>query len=141
MEKKYEWSLLILRVVLGLSFFVHGLDKFQSGIGNIAGWFGSIGLPEFLAYVVATIELVGGIALILGLGTRVIASLFALLMLGAFITVKLPIGFLGNGQMAGYELDLAFFTMSVALILSGSHLYALDQKIFTNNKKDNSHVA
>ncbi|EGL84197.1 DoxX family protein [Caldalkalibacillus thermarum TA2.A1] len=133
MSKRYEWSLLILRVVLGLSFFVHGLVKFQSGLSNIAGWFSSIGLPGFLAYVVAIVELAGGIAMILGIGTRVVAFLFAFIMIGAIFTVKISAGFLGNEQMAGYELDLAFLAMSVALLISGSRLYALDQLFQSRN--------
>ena len=36
---------LIIRIVLGVTFFAHGLAKFQSGIDNVAGWFTSIGLP------------------------------------------------------------------------------------------------
>ncbi|MDQ0338811.1 putative membrane protein YphA (DoxX/SURF4 family) [Caldalkalibacillus uzonensis] len=130
MSKRYEWSLLILRVVLGLSFFVHGLVKFQSGINNIAGWFSSIGLPGFLAYVVAIIELAGGIAMILGIGTRLVAFLFTFIMIGAIFTVKMSAGFLGNEQMAGYELDLTFLAMSIALLISGSRLYSLDQVLF-----------
>lgn len=86
----------------------HGVAKFQGGIGNIAGWFQSIGIPGSMAYVVATIELVGGIALILGLGTRIVSAILAIILLIATFKVKLAVGFLGNGQMAGYELDLAF---------------------------------
>jgi len=127
MDKKYEVSALILRVVLGFSFFMHGLVKFQSGIGNIVGWFESIGLPGFLAYGVALVELVGGIALILGLFSRVFAGLFAFIMMGAIVKVKLAAGFLGNGQMSGYELDVAFLAMSIILALFGSKLYAVDQ--------------
>ena len=80
---KIEVSTFLLRIVLGISFFVHGLVKFQGGIGNIAGWFDSMGIPGFLAYVVGTIELVGGIALILGLGTRIVSALLAIIMIGA----------------------------------------------------------
>lgn len=70
MKNKFEVSTLILRVILGGSFFIHGLVKFQGGIENIAGWFDSIGLPGALAYVVAFVEMVGGLALIIGFGTR-----------------------------------------------------------------------
>ena len=45
MMKKIEVSTLILRLVLGVTFFVHGLVKFQGGIENIVGWFDAIGLP------------------------------------------------------------------------------------------------
>lgn len=130
MQNKYEISMLILRVVLGLSFLVHGVSKFQGGIGNTAGWFGSIGIPSFFAYVVAFVEVVGGIALILGLFTRVVSVIMAVIMIGAVLKVKWSVGFLGNGQMAGYELDLAFLAMAVALAVAGSKAYALDQMIF-----------
>lgn len=129
MENKYEVSTLILRIVLGISFFIHGISKFQGGIENTAGWFGSIGLPGFLAYAVAIIEVAGGIALVLGLFTRIVSIIFVLLMVGAVVKVKLAAGFLGNGQMAGYELDLAFLAMAVSIAITGSKAYALDSII------------
>lgn len=130
MEKRYEWSLLILRVVLGITFLIHGLAKFQGGIENTAGWFESMGLPGFLAYAVALLEVAGGVALAAGLGTKVVSGLLVLLMLGAIAKVKASVGFLGNGQMAGSELDLAFLAIALALFISGSKLYALDQLLF-----------
>ncbi len=138
MENKHEISALILRLVLGISFFIHGLVKFQGGIENTVGWFGSIGLPGFLAYGVALIEVVGGLALVLGLFTRVVSSLFVLLMAGAIIKVKLAAGFLGNGQMAGYELDLAFLAIAVSIAVTGSKVFALDQFIFKGQKKEST---
>jgi putative oxidoreductase len=134
MSNKFEVSTLILRVVLGLTFFVHGLVKFQGGIENTVGWFASIGLPGALAYAVAILELVGGIALIVGLGSRVISGLMALLMLGATLKVKLAGGFLGAGQGAGYELDLALMAMAVVIAINGSKLFALDQVVFKKQK-------
>lgn len=124
--KRVEAGTLILRIVLGITFFVHGLSKFQTGLGNVAGFFESMGLPGFLAYIVATIELVGGIALIIGLGTRIFSLLLGLIMIGAIITVKGAAGFMGNGKSAGYELDLALLAMSVFLALCGSGMFALD---------------
>jgi putative oxidoreductase len=127
MGNKYEVGTLILRVILGISFFVHGYVKFAGGIENIVGWFASIGLPGALAYVVAVIELVGGLALIIGLGSRVVSALLALVMAGAIFTSKLAVGFLGNGTGAGWELDLAFLAMAVVIALNGSKLLAVDQ--------------
>ncbi|OLN21244.1 oxidoreductase [Domibacillus antri] len=124
MSGKNEAGALILRVTLGIIFFVHGLVKFQGGIGNTAGWFDSIGLPGFLAYIVATVELVGGIALILGIGTKVVSALLALILIGATLKVKLAAGFLGNGQVAGYEFDLALLAIAVYLVLNGSKLFS-----------------
>ena len=130
MENKYEVSALILRVILGVSFFLHGLAKFQGGLVNTAGWFDSIGIPSFLAYVVAFIELVGGIAMVVGFGTRIAAGLFVIIMFGAIFTVKISAGFMGNGQMSGFELDLAFLGMALSLAISGSKAYALDHLLF-----------
>ncbi|WP_087974693.1 DoxX family protein [Oceanobacillus rekensis] len=131
---KQEIGKVILRVILGLTFFIHGLSKFQGGISNTVGYFDSLGIPGFLAYAVAFIELVGGIAVILGIGTRVIALLFAVIMAGAIITAKIPAGFLGNGQMAGYELDLVLLAMSIFFILADKSALALDNKLFTSDK-------
>ena len=143
MIKKQEISTLIVRVVLGLTFFIHGLVKFQGGIENTAGWFASIGIPSFMAYVVAVIELVGGFALIIGLGSRVVSALLALVMLGAIFKAKLSLGFLGNGQMAGYELDVALLVMAVSIAITGSKLYAVDQFIFKGqeNKSETNKAA
>lgn len=127
MTKKYEFAALVLRLILGITFFVHGFAKFQMGLGNVGGWFSSLGIPGFMGYVVAVIEFFGGIALILGLGTRIVAALLALVMIGAIITVKLSVGFLGDGQMAGSELDLALFAMAISLLITGSPLYSIDR--------------
>lgn len=123
----------IMRIVLGLIFAVHGLQKFQGGISNIAGYFESLGIPGFLAYVVAIIELVGGILIILGFGTRIIGTLLAIVMIGATITAKLDIGFIGANGLAGYELDLALAAMAVFFAFAGADKYSVDQVIA--NKK------
>ncbi|MFP5108079.1 DoxX family protein [Neobacillus sp. C211] len=141
MLNKFEASTLILRVMLGITFFVHGLVKFQGGIENIVGWFDSIGLPGALAYVVASVEMIGGTALVLGLGSRIVSALLALLMIGATIKVKLAIGFLGNGQMAGYELDLALMAMAVFIAINGSKMFALDQLIFKGQKEETTSIS
>jgi uncharacterized membrane protein YphA (DoxX/SURF4 family) len=121
MKRREDIGLLLLRVVLGLVFLVHGRAKFQGGIEKTVGFFATLGLPGFLAYVVAVIELVGGLLMILGLGTRVISALFALVMLGAILTAKLSAGFLG-----GYELDFMLLAASVCLLLAGSTMWACD---------------
>ena len=127
---KLNVTTFLLRIVLGISFFVHGFVKFQGGIENTVGWFDSIGIPGFLAYVVASVELVGGAALILGLGTRIVSALLALIMVGAILKSKLAIGFLGTPEMAGYELDLAFLVIAIFLAVNGSKLWSLDEALF-----------
>lgn len=130
MLKKHEAAATVLRVILGATFLIHGAAKFQGGIGNTVGFFESLGLPGFSAYIVALIELVGGIAMVLGVGTRIISILFAIVLAGAVVKVKLAGGFLGNGQMAGYELDLSLLAISIFLAITNKSLFALDNVIF-----------
>lgn len=127
--KKGEVGLFIVRIVLGITFLFHGLDKFQSGLATIAEHFASLGLPGFFAYVVAALELIGGIAMIFGIWTRVVSVLFALLMLGAILTVKLPEGFID-----GFELDVILLAISIQLTISGSSFLSLDQAIIDSKK-------
>lgn len=118
-KRYYEWSMLVLRVSLGAIFLAHGLQKI-SGFEGIVKWFGSIGLPAILAYVVTAIETLGGAFLILGLFTRTAAAGILFVMLGAIFSVKISKGFIG-----GYEFDVSLLAMSVALILSGSNTFSL----------------
>ena len=70
-----------------------------------------------LAYGVATVELVGGLLLILGLGVRYIGLLFALVMVGAIVKVKWSAGLLGDGKI-GFELELALLAMGAYLFVA-----------------------
>lgn len=79
-------------------FFIHGVSKFQGGIGNTAGFFDSLGIPGFVAYIVASIELIGGLAVILGLGTRIVSVLFVVIMAGRFSRLNYLLVFLETGK-------------------------------------------
>jgi putative oxidoreductase len=116
----------IVRILLGVIFIMHGIAKFKMGMGNVSGWFLSIGLPGMLAYVVAYLELIGGVALIVGFLTRYISIAYILLMLGAIIVVKLPMGLLGDGQAAGFELELALMMIALALTAEPLKGWGLD---------------
>ncbi|WP_298786394.1 DoxX family protein [uncultured Marinococcus sp.] len=121
--KNMEAGLLILRVVTGVIFLAHGADKLLNGMGASAASFGSMGMPDGTAYAVAVIEAAGGVLLILGLLTRVVAGLFALIMLGAIVTVKWQQGLIG-----GFELDLLLMAASIHLALTGSRMLALKKR-------------
>ena len=62
-------------------------------------------------------------------------------MIGATVKVKLSLGFLGNGQMAGYELDLALLAMAAYLAINGSKLLSMNQLITQKDSKDFTKVA
>ncbi|WP_424767883.1 DoxX family protein [Paenibacillus sp. sgz302251] len=124
---------IIMRVVLGIIFVFHAVDKFQMGLSNVEGWFSSIGIPGFLAYIVTFVELIGGIMLIVGLFTRYVSVLLIAILIGAIVTVKLSVGLLGNGQMAGYELDLGFILVLLYLVVADQTRISVDR--FIKNKR------
>lgn len=130
-KRYYEWSMLVIRVALGTIFLAHGLQKI-AGFDGIVIWFGSMGLPAVLAYIVTTIETVGGAFLILGLFTRIAATGIMFVMLGAIFSVKISKGFIG-----GYEFDVSLLAAAMALILSGSNTYALGN-VFSSPKASSS---
>ncbi|MHA4316049.1 DoxX family protein [Bacillus cereus] len=130
LSNKNELSFFIIRLVLGLTFFAHGLRKFQDGINNTENFFNSLGIFDWLAYPVAILELVGGILVILGLGTRIISTLFSLLMAGAIITVKFDQGFIG-----GYEFDLLLLAVSLFFVVNNSQSISLDKFLSNRNNK------
>ncbi|MET1179083.1 DoxX family protein [Peribacillus simplex] len=137
---KQEIGTFLLRVMLGTSFFMHGLSKFKGGLDNTAGWFQSIGIPGFMGYVVGIIELVGGIALIIGLGTRIISALLVFIMAGAIVYVKFPAGFMGNGEGTGYELDLVLMIIALHLVMNGSRFLSIDSKLPNLKKGQDSEM-
>lgn len=126
--EKQQLATLLLRIMLGASFLIHGLSKFQGGVDNTAAWFDSIGLPGGLAYVVAIIEVLGGILMILGIATRYVAIAFVAIMLGAIFSVKAANGFLGNDQGTGYELELVLAVMAIYFVLAPFNVYSFTRK-------------
>jgi putative oxidoreductase len=127
----------ILRVVVGFLFAAHGWQKYaQFTIAGTQGAFAQMGVPaaELLAPIVATLELVGGIALILGLATRPIAALLALDMIGAIVLVHASAGVFV--EAGGFELVLMLGTAALAVSLVGPGKLSLDSVLFgrTNSK-------
>jgi putative oxidoreductase len=120
-----------LRIVLGFLFAAHGWQKFNEWtIAGTQASFVKMGVPaaEIAAPAVAVLELAGGIALILGILTRVVAALLALNMLGALFLIHAPAGvFAANG---GYELVLLLAAGAFALALTGAGRASVDRALF-----------
>lgn len=121
----------MLRVVLGFLFASHGWQKFNEWtIAGTQGAFAQMGIPaaDLAAPTVAVLELVGGIALILGLATRPVAILLTLNMIGAIALVHAPAGvFVETG---GFELVLMLGASALALALVGPGKLSLDNVFF-----------
>jgi putative oxidoreductase len=120
--KKYysEFAPLILRIVIGISFLLHGYSK----VTNLAGttkFFTmlNIPMPQYAATFVGWLEIVGGIALILGLLSQLFAILLAINMIVAILSAKW-----GKGWV-GIELELLLLAGSLSLLFSGPGLISL----------------
>lgn len=124
-------GLTILRVIAGFIFAAHGWQKYtEYTLAGTQGAFAQMGVPmaDITAPVVATLELVGGIALIIGLLSRPVAALLALTMLGALVLVHASAGvFVANN---GYELVLILAAAAAAIALAGPGRLSLDQVLF-----------
>ena len=118
---------LILRVAVGLVFAMHGWQKLTvMGVGGVGGFFGSLGVPapELMAIVVTAVELIGGIALILGVGTRIAGALLALDMAGALLLVHVANGFFVDA--GGFEFVLTLGAAALFLALVGPGAWSVD---------------
>lgn len=120
------YAALILRVSLGVMFLAHvWLKIFVFTVPGFVAFFGSLGLPAILAYGVIVLELLGGLALILGIYTGWVALALALEMLGTIVFVHGANGWVFTNKGGGWEYP-AFWTIAlVALYLLGDGAMAL----------------
>ncbi len=127
---KADLAMTIIRVIVGIAFFAHGWQKvFTFGFAGTGGFFESLGIPAagFFAIVVSLLELLGGLALILGIGTRIVGLLLAIDMFTALLVVHLPNGFFVSEN--GYELVLVLGTAALAFAITGASTVSLDNRL------------
>ncbi|HVO21296.1 MAG TPA: DoxX family protein [Anaeromyxobacter sp.] len=120
-----DLALVVLRVIVGLVFAVHGFQKlFVFGFGGVIGAFGHMGVPvaTVTGPLITLLELLGGLALIVGIFTRVAGLLFAVEMLVAMLLVHAKAGFFAPN---GIEYPLTLLAASAALALGGPGAFAL----------------
>ena len=120
----------LIRIVTGFVFAMHGQQKFfEMGVGGVGGFFGSLGIPapELAAVVVSLVELVGGIALIVGAFTRLAALLLVFDMAVALIVFHAPNGFFVANN--GIELVLMLGVTTAGLVLTGAGAYSVDANL------------
>ena len=129
-----DYGATILRIGLGGLTLAHGLLKvFVFTIPGTVGFFASLGYPAALAYAVIAAEIIGGVALIAGIGTRYVALGLVPVLIGATMT-HLPNGWLFSNENGGWEFP-AFWTLALVVqAMLGSGAYALDNLIASNRK-------
>jgi putative oxidoreductase len=115
-----------LRVALGILFLAHaGLKLFVFTPAGTAQFFGSLGLPGALAYLVILAEVAGGLALIAGVYSRIVAVALIPILLGAIFTVHGPAGFFFTNPKGGWEFLALWIVGLLAVALLGDGAYAM----------------
>jgi putative oxidoreductase len=117
-----DLAILLIRIALGLVFINAGWFK-VTNIDMVVGGFAQSGIPAFLAYFVAYFELIGGVAIILGLATRYVGIVLAIIMAVAIYKAHWAAGF--SLQTGGYEYVLVLLLGAVSLVTSGPGKYSL----------------
>ena len=102
-----------LRAAVGVVFIVHGSGKFNPGF---LGFMEMLGLPPEMQIPIALAETVPGILLLIGVFTRLSASLLSIVMLGAIFYVKQAGSLTGE---RGFELDLILLTACLVVMIAG----------------------
>lgn len=125
-----DMGLLALRVALGVVLLAHSvyLKLVVFTLPGTAQFFSSIGLPAFLAYVVFAVEAIGGVALILGIKTRLVALITVPVLLGA-TWAHLPAGWLFTNQGGGWEYPLFLSAVALAIAGVGGGNYKVSSKL------------
>lgn len=125
-DRTAPYAALLLRLVLGALFLAHaGLKIFVFTPAGTAGFFASLGLPPALAYVTIAWEVLGGLALILGLWPRAAALALIPVLIGAIVTVHGPAGFFFTNPKGGWEFLALWIAGLLALALTGDGAHAL----------------
>jgi putative oxidoreductase len=134
-----RWAPIPLRLIVGYGFMEHGFAKLARGPETFAAILHAIGVPgpHVMAWATIVIEVLGGLAVILGAFVALVALPMVALLVVAIFTVHLPYGFssirllsvtVAGAQFGppGYELNLLYLACLAALVLGGSGPLAID---------------
>lgn len=116
LNRLQPFAQLVMRFALGAIMIAHGYRKVFGGFHHHMDMVASLGLPSWMAYLSTGTEFFGGIAIVLGLGTRFFSLAFAIEMSVAIWKVHFKNGLTGQG---GYEFPLVLATIALALLCFG----------------------
>jgi putative oxidoreductase len=136
------WYAIPLRLIVGYGFMEHGYAKLARGPDDFANILHALGMPAatLLSWATILIELLGGLAVILGAYVPLASVPMMIVLLVAIFTVHLPNGFSSiklqsvtaagaHFGQPGYETDLLYLACLAALVLGGSGPFALDRML------------
>jgi len=134
-----RWAPIPLRLIVGYGFAAHGYAKLLKGPDNFVAIVHAIGVPSpfLMAWATIILELLCGVAVLVGAFVPLVSVPMAAILLVAIFTVHMPFGFTSIKLMAvtpsgpqfgppGYECDLLYLACLAALVLAGSGPWSLD---------------
>ncbi|TCK70232.1 DoxX family protein [Acidipila rosea] len=133
-----DMTLTLMRLVLGVVFFVHGAQLTLGWFGGhtlmqTAHGFGMMGIPLPLALIAILAQFLGGLGLILGCLARIAAFGIAIDMLVAIFTVHIHVGFFMNWfgvqKGEGYEYHLLVLALCVLIMVKGAGALSIDRAL------------
>ena len=121
-----DYAATVLRIAMGVLFLIHGgLKLFVFTPAGTAGYFVSLGLPGPLAYLVIAAEILGGIALILGVYSRWVSLALVPILLGSIYVPHGAAGFLFSNEGGGWEFPAFWAVALIVQALLADGAYAL----------------
>jgi putative oxidoreductase len=133
-----DFTLTVVRLVLGIVFFAHGAQKMLGWFGGYGfhgtmGFFTQRGIPAPLAFLAICAEFFGGLGLIVGLLSRIAAFGIMVNMLVAIVTVHrfngLFMNWFGNQKGEGYEYHLLAIALGLVVLIKGAGALSIDRAI------------
>jgi putative oxidoreductase len=120
------YGIFMLRVGMGLLFLAHaGAKIFVITIPGFVKYFASLGLPPIVAYAVLALEIVGGLALVLGTYASLVSIPLAIEILGTIYFVHFANGWAFTAKGGGWEFPALWAVALISLFLLGEGAWAL----------------
>jgi len=130
-NSKADYAAFLLRITSGLFFLAHaGMKIFVFTLPGTVAFFQSLGLPGVLAYLVILLEVVGGVALVLGFYGDLLAIPLALDLAGAIATVHAKNGFFFTNPNGGWEYLVMWIVALLAVVLLGNGAFSIKRNSF-----------
>lgn len=118
------YGLFLLRVAIGFDWIVHAFLKISRGMYTHEALLAKNGITPLLAWPTFGLEVIGGVAILLGWHTRQWAA-FLLVFLAVVVWIKWPVGWGYSNPGGGWEYPLFWLAAQAALVLAGSGAFAL----------------